>query len=345
MDDFTTVDVVIANGSGQQFTQKVVQLFGGALSPGKFTCWRSQRVMLGVHIRMDRILTKGIITFEPRADTIAKIVEASQQHLSLGSLTPADASKLRGMGSWCSGDTFGRAGRLGLSQLKARQYDSELNDFSLTPALKGGLEFLTTVLPKLRPRDVQVFGKLSKPVVVYSDASWPENVSCEEALESSIPPRIGWVIFRPGEIPVGFTLLIDQCFLSMLLQRKTQIFAAETIVGLIVPLLCPELVRGRDVTWFIDNEAAVSSLIRGTSRSEDVGHIAAAAQLAMMAVGARVWYEWVDTKSNPSDGLSRGGLSDPWTLQRNWLLQEFWASDMLLVKSFLTRPDVKAAAC
>jgi hypothetical protein len=87
-------------------------------------------------------------------------------------------------------------------------------------------------------------------------------------------------------------------------------------------VLCPDQVAERDVVWFVDNEAAVSSLIRGTSRSGDVGHIAAIAQLRLLQLGASPWFEWIDSHSNPSDGLSRDGLEDEWTLKQGWSLGE-----------------------
>ena len=36
----------------------------------------------------------------------------------------------------------------------------------------------------------------------------------------------------------------------------------------------------------------------------------------------RVWIEWIDSKSNPADGLSRLGLLDPWTQGQGWELSE-----------------------
>ena len=39
--------------------------------------------------------------------------------------------------------------------------------------------------------------------------------------------------------------------------------------------------------------------------------IAEATHLLAMYIGCRIWFEWVDTNANPSDGLSRDGLSDP----------------------------------
>ena len=87
--------------------------------------------------------------------------------------------------------------------------------------------------------------------------------------------------------------------------------------------------------WFVDNEAAVSSLIRGTSRSGDVGHIAAIAQLRLLQLGASPWFEWIDSHSNPADGLSRDGLADEWTAAQGLLLKEWSAADLDRVLSNL----------
>ena len=39
--------------------------------------------------------------------------------------------------------------------------------------------------------------------------------------------------------------------------------------------------------------------------------IAECTQLLAMRLGVRIWYEWVDSGANPSDGLSRLGLQCP----------------------------------
>ena len=61
-----------------------------------------------------------------------------------------------------------------------------------------------------------------------------------------------------------------------------------------------------------DNEAAVSSLIRGAARPEDLDKIASMASTQLAGSRCRVWWEWIDSKSNPSDGLSRVGIVDEW---------------------------------
>ena len=83
------------------------------------------------------------------------------------------------------------------------------------------------------------------------------------------------------------------------------------------PWLSRESFRGRDFIWFVDNAAAVSTLIRGSARPEDIDHIAAAVAFQNASLNHRAWYEWIDSESNPADGLSRDGLQDAWTRKQN----------------------------
>ena len=92
--------------------------------------------------------------------------------------------------------------------------------------------------------------------------------------------------------------------------------------------------------WFVDNEAAVSSLIRGTSRAEDVGHIAACTQLAMMEFSCPACFEWIESASNPADGLSRDGVGDQWTARQGWDLEEVQPETFRRVAEYLNHEKV-----
>ena len=85
-------------------------------------------------------------------------------------------------------------------------------------------------------------------------------------------------------------------------------------------MLCTEVVQNRDVIWFIDNEAAAAALIRGSCREDDVSQIVLTARLFFFFLNCRMWIEWVDSISNPADGLSRDGLLDDWTQKQGWTL-------------------------
>ena len=176
--------------------------------------------MLGVHVRLDAARSSGKVTFEPKTETVQKMCALSTHHLQLQSMTPAEASKLRVMAGWCAGNTFGRVGGLGLAQLKKRQYATDLRDFKLDDPLMIGLQFLIFVLHFLAPRSAQIFMPVGQ-----------------------------------GREPLGYTMELREKFVRLLLPRKTQIFAAEAIIPLMVLSLSPELLVRSDVVWFNDNEA------------------------------------------------------------------------------------------
>ena len=67
---------------------------------------------------------------------------------------------------------------------------------------------------------------------------------------------------------------------------------------------------------------AVAALVRGTSSQEDVHEIVQATHLTLHRLSTRVWWEWIDSSSNPSDGLSRCGLQDQWTVDQHWILSD-----------------------
>ena len=63
-------------------------------------------------------------------------------------------------------------------------------------------------------------------------------------------------------------------------------------------------------------------------------------QVAALEHSSSVWYEWVDSDSNPADGLSRDGVHDEWTLRQGWELTEFPSSAFKAVMDFINRPEI-----
>ena len=82
----------------------------------------------------------------------------------------------------------------------------------------------------------------------------------------------------------------------------------------------PNSICGRDVLWFVDNEAAAAAMIRGSSGSRDVDQIVQLAFLQFHLLNTRAWIEWINSSSSPSAGVSRGGLEDEWTCDQGWSL-------------------------
>ena len=113
---------------------------------------------------------------------------------------------------------------------------------------------------------------------------------------------------------------MPRCVTATLRPRKSQIYAAETYAVLAAVHAHLDALQDKDAVFFVDNEAACASLIRGSSKEEDVGKIANAVHWLLFSANCRPWFEWVDSKSNCSDGLSRDGVTDVWTRKQGWEL-------------------------
>ena len=117
--------------------------------------------------------------------------------------------------------------------------------------------------------------------------------------------------------------MVGMCFF---IQRLTQIYPAETLVQWIATRHQPDVMAGKVMVLFIDNQAAMVALTSGSSRAADAAWLSHVTHLLWFQLGIRVWVEWVDSESNPADGLSREGLGDPWTqaqaVRLRWDLEE-----------------------
>ncbi len=200
--------------------------------------------------------------------------------VSCRTLSAVKASKLRGLYGWADTHTTKRCGRIATFHLKARQYSSES---ALTPALEASLSLLRQICSMHIPWPIPLLAPGRFPLVAYSDASSePQTLAV---------PRLGWLLFDPqvGALPVlAKTLDLPGDIVGKWKVRDQQIFPAESFAPLAAVLDAPEFFARRNVSWFIDNEAAASTLIRGATTQEDVMHIAEATQLCWTVLRTRV---------------------------------------------------------
>ena len=299
----------------------VFQAMGAAPQPAKCFPPACNRHYLGTSVHVGDAFTLGQVHFQPKTTTTWKVLTKLQDAQTTGRLDRDTAGKLRGDLNWLWSMCAGHIGKLAGPVLTQHQ---QSDDPVLSSMEVWTLKLLSKVVSTASPRSIQIAGQALPPVRVYSDASFEGGVL-----------RLGWIIFRQGFQPTGGTCRVPSETLRSWTQRKQQIYPGETLCGLIVPLLHPDLLAGCDILWFIDNEAATSSLIRASSRQVDVHLISQFAQLILFNLQARAWFEWIDSSSNPSDGLSRLGLEDSWSLTQGWSLAEYDFPAHLLPSSFL----------
>jgi len=313
-DDMPVLDVSVGGGSALGALQQVLGAVGAPPAEEKGFGPAQYRAFLGTHARLAEAMRGACVTIEPKESTRGAVIEQIDTALSTDSLPSGAASKLRGTLGWLATNSLGRVGRLGAYRLKRRQYGHDPGS-RVHDLLRDTLTFIKHVVAVIPPRRIVLTPNSQPPLIAYSDASY----------EPGSPPRLGWVVFEglgaaeggatdkaPGTAPtVACTLLIDQTCVDLWCPRKQQIFAAEALAPSSALVNDPEIYRGRDIIWFIDNEGACSTLVRGACAPEDIAGIAECTMMIAIRLGARIWYEWIDTAANPSDGLSRQGLQCP----------------------------------
>ena len=78
---------------------------------------------------------------------------------------------------------------------------------------------------------------------------------------------------------------------------------------------------GRDVIWFTDNSVVLAAMTKGASRSAAIDEAAVSLQLITARLGLRIWWEYIESKSNWADRLSRE-RDDPWLRSLQFSVRE-----------------------
>ena len=199
---------------------------------------------------------------------------------------------------------------MGQAVFKKLQYSDTL---SLGEIEIVALRFHLQIINRCPPRELMLAQTVPKPLLLYSDTEFTEGHL----------PRIGFILYRDVPlVPLGFSMVLPHSMVRDWVERRMQIFPAETAAVPLALATLQEAVQGRDVVAFCDNEAAVSTLVRGASKAEDVTLLAELTHAFLLVLGCRLWVDWVDSKSNPADGLSRDGIADEWTARQGYSLHE-----------------------
>ena len=214
---------------------------------------------------------------------------------------------------------------------------------ALTPPIRLALQFIVAVVDLAPPRVVPIFGAGRKALDMWSDASYEmELVTVEDWVPVGGPCRMGYVFRKHADLvpanTVGATADLEDTVLKKFLPKKQQISQCELFTAYTAIANEEEKFRDADVLWYIDNVSAAMALIKGASAKADLSAMAVAIHAIFARLNCRVWVEYVESASNPADGLSRDGLGDAWTRAQGWQLKTvpcpaFFQMDSAIVES------------
>lgn len=220
---------------------------------------------------------------------------------------------------------YGRVGCGGLAAIKERQYEKGT---ALTPEIEACFAVLEAIIQTRPKRTFHLLPVWRDRFCIASDAAlevpgegtggflivWLNQASSiREAFVADIPPSI-YSLWTPGD------------------RKIAQLELIMVLYGLIAR---PHQFRHRRGIWFIDNTAALMALIRGRSDSRDLEHMSQMIHVALYALDCWICWEWIPSKSNWSDSISRLGYEDPWSRANHFHLYTAYFPQILWSLPFL----------
>ena len=307
-DDALLTDWASSKGSAQAAFASLNACLGSPFADAKRQQMGSTGTFLGLNIDFSACLQSGFVRFFVRDRLVEKVQDLIEQAVHAQSLPPGLAAKLYGT---CNFLEQGMCGRVGAGGLRA----------ICEPADEGGREFDPTDSCLFCSHTGGSCRSSGERVRHSSPGVWPRFLAASDAAEDV-----------PGQGSGGFHLVwLDEPEVreSLVAAIGPEVYACFTpgdqkIAQLELAMLLYALAvrapsfRGRRGFWCIDSIAALMSLIRGRSSSPDLERLAQLIHLAMFALRSSFFFEYIPSKTNWADAVSRVGFADPWLHQRGF---------------------------
>ncbi len=318
VDDGSLVDLTAAKGSGQALIHEFFDAIGTGLSPEKRGWMSQQSTFLGVEHTFKDLVQRHVVSFWPK-EAIEEVIRAQiLEFRASRRCAPGEASKFRGVTGFASEAQFGQLGRAPMRPFKLRQY-WDTPPWLFTTTMERSADFIEMLLNLRLEREVHVAPGGRKALVVASDAQ----------VEPGEWPGGGVLVYDPEDgLKFGGYLEFKETALSAwqltfgdLEAGKQPIQLCEAAMVPLALIQWPESFRGRNMVWYVDNTSAMASFVKGASANEDLERIVGLFWMLAWHLQVRVWFEWVDSDSNWSDGVSRLLEKDEFSAEHGFPLE------------------------
>ena len=302
-DDATITDLRSSKGSGQWAMNQLCKLIGSPFADDKKQTMQSTGTFLGLTHDLDCINQTGHVNFWARERLHEKVRDLLHAARSTGHFSRGTASKLYGLANFLEQGIYGRVGYGGLMAIKARQDESTT---LVTPEIEACFEVIEAVMRFQPKREFPVLHLDNLRFLAASDA----------AVEADNPGSGGFhlIFFQPDGSQIRHSFVANNCAELQQLWQPAETHIAQLELAMVLYALVerPDLFRNRRGLWFLDNVAAVMTLVRGRSSNADLAKLGHLIHLALFALRAQGYWEYVQSKSNWADDISRLGAEDPW---------------------------------
>ena len=215
--------------------------------------------------------------------------------------------------------------RAGLTAIKNRQCEGQSY---LTPQLNLGLQSLDLVLD-LRPSRVITVRDFAQSRLRFCAAS-------DACLRDYQDGGAGCLLhLHPGTRLGAYFPLRPQVF-DFIWAQDFVVAQLELLAVLQGIITFADQLRNGSGVWFVDNIAALMSLVRGRSDNGDLDNMASMVHVLFFAINCQCYFDWVESKANWSDGISRDGMCDTFwpkhgfSVHQSEVVTSLWRSPLSL---------------
>ena len=296
-DDFCQLEVGLLRSSAWSTAEAVLSLLGWKISMGedKRHPFEKKFEILGAVISLPEA-GSGTIEVSNKQSRLEQLQnQVEELKLSLGQhVSRSRLESVKGRLLYASGHTYGRCTQLACQLL--HRFGGAGPTAMVTADLIHAISEALSTLLESKPRMVQAWNQCP-PVLVFTDGAVEGDLVTHGAL--LVDPWKSTSQFFGDNIPQQFVDLWRRS------GKKQVIAQAEVFPVLISKETWKEMLFGRSVLWFLDNDSARLALVRCFSPVLDNFCLLQLNARLDLKIHARHWYSRVPSKSNPADDASR----------------------------------------
>ena len=308
-DDASYQDWTSCGQSAQYHLQRVLTALGRPFALAKRQEMSKEADFLGLQHSMERAL-EGVVEFWPRTSILTNLNRILVDAWLDNYLPPGMASKVYGMWNFLETGLWGHLGRAGLIHLRRRMY-IDTPPFCINEGLAKMIRMFAALLSAEIKREYRVQPSVGPRLPRFLAAS-------DAAADTPSRPTGGFLIHLLPGPGIAAVLDLNQEVASLLTPGEQKIAQWELIQVLAALVIYPDAFRGRQGLWFIDNVAALFSLVKGKSNVPDMDAMAMVVHALLFSLRCGMYFEYVQSPANWADEISRKGLAGPWHLRKGF---------------------------
>eukprot|EP00435_Cladocopium_sp_Y103_P071030 s612_g36.t1 len=295
-DDFCQLELGMLCDSAWKCAETVMGLLGWKIShgPDKRKPFSKSFEILGAVISFK----DGIIEVSNKESRLQQLESQTEDlRKSLGQMVSRSVlESLKRRLLYAAGHTYGRCTQLACQLL--HRFGGQGASVKITPELVHATASALDTLRKAGPRKVEPWCHLP-PLLVFTDGAVEDMGAKVTHGAVMLDPVNDRSYFFGDHVPSVFAAVWSR-------HGKRQVICqAEMFPVLEAKCLWKEVMTGRSILWFLDNEAARMSFVRNFSPVIDNFFLLQVNSVLDVELQSRNWYSRVPSKSNPADDASR----------------------------------------